>query len=222
MTMRTFYLFRKTYGIVFFIPKNFFQEYFPKLHHFPRYLCITSEGPSQNERRPKGLQDQNEYLSYLVETYGDMVYRIAVTRVRSPQDAEDIVQQVFMKLVKNIDSLESEEHVKAWLIRVAVNEGKSLFSSSWRRRVLSIEDLGAAGELSVRQPEVRESNRIMDAVFRLPEKYRVVVHLFYYHDLSTDEIAKVLGRSNHTVRSQLSRAREKMRSDLKEVFDDVR
>ena len=134
----------------------------------------------------------------------------------------DIVQQVFMKLVKNIDNLESEEHVKAWLIRVAVNEGKSLFSSSWRRRVLSIEDLGAAGELSVRQPEVRESNRIMDAVFRLPEKYRVVVHLFYYHDLSTDEIAKVLGRSNHTVRSQLSRAREKMRTDLKEVFDDVR
>lgn len=67
------------------------------------------------------MHNQNEYLTYLVETYGDMVYRLAITRVRNPHDAEDIVQKVFLKLVKHIDHLESEEHVKAWLIRVTAN-----------------------------------------------------------------------------------------------------
>lgn len=167
------------------------------------------------------LQDQNEYLTYLVETYGDMVYRLALARVRNPHDAEDIVQQVFLKLVKNIDRLETEEHVKAWLIKVTVNEGKSLFSSAWKRHTASIEESGEADELSLEPQDIRETSDILQAVFRLPERYRVVVHLYYYHDLSTEEIAKLLGRSNHTVRSQLSRGREKMRRDLKEVFEDV-
>jgi len=167
------------------------------------------------------LDDQNEYLTYLVETYGDMVYRLALTRVKNPHDAEDIVQQVFLKLVKNIDRLESEEHVKAWLIKVTVNEGKSLFSSAWRRHTASLEDSTEAEELAVAPQDIREPNDLLTAVFRLPEKYRIVIHLFYYHDLSTQEIAKCLGRSDHTVRSQLSRGREKMRKDLKEVFEDV-
>jgi RNA polymerase sigma-70 factor (ECF subfamily) len=167
------------------------------------------------------LQDQNEYLTYLVETYGDMVYRLALTRVRNPHDAQDIVQQVFLKLVKNIDRLESEEHVKAWLIKVTSNEGKSLFSSAWRRHTASLEESSDVDELSVEPPELYETNDLMKAVFRLPEKYRIVIHLFYYQDLSTEEISKVLGRTNHTVRSQLSRGRDRMRKELKEVFEDV-
>lgn len=195
----------------------FFSEI---LHHFPELPSIPDEGPS-HERRPQGLSNQNEYLTYLVETYGDMVYRLAMARVKNPHDAEDIVQQVFLKLVKHIDQLESEEHVKAWLIKVTINEGKSLFSSAWRRRTLSLEDSDPADEPSEEPQEIGETNDIVNAVFRLPEKYRVVIHLFYYQDLPTEEIGKILGRSNHTVRSQLSRAREKMRKDLKEVFDDV-
>ena len=167
------------------------------------------------------MQDQNEYLTYLVETYGDMVYRLALTRVRNLHDAEDIVQQVFMKLVKNIDRLESEEHVKAWLIKVTVNEGKSLFSSAWRQHTFSLDETFEKREISVAPQDVRETSDILKAIFRLPEKYRTVIHLFYYNDLSTEEIAKCLGRPNHTVRSQLSRGREKMKKDLKEVFEDV-
>jgi len=167
------------------------------------------------------LQDQNEYLTYLVETYGDMVYRLAMARVRNPHDAQDIVQQVFLKLVSNIEKLESEEHVKAWLIKVTTNEGKSLFSTAWRRHTASLEETAEVEDISAPPQEIEETNDILKAVYCLPEKYRVVVHLFYYHDLSTEEIAKILGRSNHTVRSQLSRAREKMRKDLKGVFEDV-
>ncbi len=167
------------------------------------------------------MQDQNEYLTYLVNTYGDMVYRLAMARVRNPHDAQDIVQQVFLKLVCNIEKLESEEHVKAWLITVTVNEGKSLFSTAWRRHTASLEENAEAQDLSAPSQEIEETNDILKAVNCLPEKYRVVIHLFYYHDLSTEEIAKILGRSNHTVRSQLSRAREKMRKDLKGVFEDV-
>ncbi len=167
------------------------------------------------------MQDQNEYLTYLVETYGDMVYRLALTRVRNPHDAEDIVQQVFLKLVKNIEGLESEEHVKAWLIKVTINEGKSLFSSAWKKHTASLEESGDVDELSVAPPELVETNDLMKAVFRLPEKYRIVIHLFYYQELSTEEISKCLGRTNHTVRSQLSRGRERMRKELKEVFEDV-
>lgn len=150
-----------------------------------------------------------------------MVYRLAMARVRNPHDAQDIVQQVFLKLVCNIEKLESEEHVKAWLITVTVNEGKSLFSTAWRRHTASLEENAEAQDLSAPSQEIEETNDILKAVNCLPEKYRVVIHLFYYHDLSTEEIAKILGRSNHTVRSQLSRAREKMRKDLKGVFEDV-
>lgn len=164
------------------------------------------------------MHNQNEYLTYLVETYGDMVYRLAITRVRNPHDAEDIVQKVFLKLVKHIDHLESEEHVKAWLIRVTANEGKSLFTSAWRKRIVSLED---TGDVSVQPQDVPDSFHIFDTLSRLPEKYRVVIHLFYYHDLSTEEIAKILCRSNHTVRSQLSRGRERLRKELKGVFEDV-
>ena len=167
------------------------------------------------------MQDQNEYLTYLVETYGDMVYRLALTRVRNRQDAEDIVQSVFLKLMKNIDRLESEEHVKAWLIKVTANEGKSLFSSGWRKHTFSLDDKSEIEDISVQPREVPEQNDVLKAVFRLPERYRIVIHLFYYHDFSTEEIAQMLGRSNHTVRSQLSRGREKMRKDLKGVFEDV-
>jgi len=182
---------------------------------------LVVKGPSHTREETARLQDQNEYLTYLVETYGDMVYRLAMTRVRNPHDAQDIVQQVFLKLVKNVDRLESEEHVKAWLIKVTVNEGKSLFSSAWKRHHASLDDSGIADSLAVAPQEIKETNDLLKVVFRLPEKYRVVIHLFYYYDLSTEEIAKYLGRPNHTVRSQLSRAREKMRKDLKEVFEDV-
>lgn len=187
-------------------------------------LCCTVlqvKGPLQEREETERLQDQNEYLTYLVNTYGDMVYRLAMARVRNPHDAQDIVQQVFLKLVCNIEKLESEEHVKAWLITVTVNEGKSLFSTAWRRHTASLEENAEAQDLSAPSQEIEETNDILKAVNCLPEKYRVVIHLFYYHDLSTEEIAKILGRSNHTVRSQLSRAREKMRKDLKGVFEDV-
>jgi len=179
------------------------------------------KGPSQFREETARLQDQNEYLTYCVETYGDMVYRLAMTRVKNQHDAEDIVQQVFLKLVKNIDSLKSEDHVKAWLIKVTLNEGKSLFSSAWRRHTASLEESGEAEDISVAPQDIKETSDLLKVVMSLPEKYRIVIHLFYYHDLSTDEIAKLLGRSNHTVRSQLSRGREKMRKDLKEVFEDV-
>lgn len=168
------------------------------------------------------MHDQNEYLTYLVETYGDMVYRLALARTADVHDAEDVVQQVFLKLVKHIDKLESEEHVKAWLIKVTINEGKSLFTSAWRRHTLSLDDPDYSGkEPSVMPVTKGENSDILEAVLRLPEKYRVVIHLFYYQDLATREIAKLLGRPDHTVRSQLSRARDMMRKDLKEVFENV-
>jgi len=169
------------------------------------------KGPSHFREETAGLQDQNEYLTYLVETYGDMVYRLALTRVKNRHDAEDIVQQVFLKLVKNIDRLESEEHVKAWLIKVTVNEGKSLFSSAWRRHTASLEQSGEAEGLAVVPRDIRETSDVLKAVFGLPEKYRIVIHLFYFQDLSTEEIAKYLGRSSLTVRSLLSGGRDKLR-----------
>lgn len=165
------------------------------------------------------MQDRRERITYLVETYSDMVYRLAVTRVRNPHDAEDIVQKVFFKLIKHIDSLETEEHVKAWLIHVTVNEGKKLFSSAWKRRIVSLED---TTNFCVQPREIVDSQKLMESIFHLPEKYRIVIHLYYFHELSTEEIARILGRSSNTVRSQLTRAREKMRQELKEVFDDVR
>ena len=138
--------------------------------------------------------------------HSDMVYRLAFARVKNKYDADDILQEVFLRFIKHKDKVENDEHLKALLIRITINCSKSMLSSSWFKRTEPLSE-----HLSVSDPDFDT----LDAVLRLPQKYRTVIHLYYYVGYSTDEIAKILKSKPSTVKSQLHRARQKLKLDLK-------
>lgn len=157
-----------------------------------------------------------ENTELVVRRYADMVYRLAFARTGNRHDADEIFQEVFLRYIKKNPVFESEEHRKAWLIRVAVNCSKKLWGSPWKRRT---EPLEAAGSLENAAEWQEEDSRLHGELCRLPEKYREVIHLFYYEDMSLEEISRALNRKNSTVRTQLTRARAMLRDILKEDSD---
>lgn len=151
----------------------------------------------------------NNDLDTLFVTYGDMIYRLALVRTRNAADAEDVVQEVFLRCLRNNPSFDSAEHQKAWLIKVTVNCTKSLLGSAFRRHAVP-ED--AAGELVADAQDADPT--VYDAVLKLPEKYRTAIHLFYYEDCSVKEIASMMRTSESTVKSWLHRARGMLKETL--------
>lgn len=148
-------------------------------------------------------------IDEVVNKYADMVYRIAVTQMKNTHDAQDIFQEVFLRLVKHMDTIESEEHLKAWLIRVTLNCSKTNLTSAWRRHTQSIEE--QTEEIAF---ETEEQSDLYEHLQKLPKKYRTVLYLFYYEELSIKEICQVTGQKEPTVKSQLSRARTMLRTEL--------
>lgn len=142
--------------------------------------------------------------------YGNMIYRLAFSRVQNKMDAEDITQEVFMKYIRYKEQFVNEEHIKAWLLKVTLNSSKSLFSSAWRRHYASLEEALSSGV------QMEEKSEVYYAVMQLPEKYRIVIQLYYYQELSVAEISKITGKKETTIRSQLKRARAKLQQMLKE------
>lgn len=145
-----------------------------------------------------------------VEDHRDVVFRIALTYLRDRADADDVAQDVFLKLLKSDAQFESWEHLRRWLIRVTINECKSLFRKPWRR-VEDIENL--AESLSTAQDETKA---VLSDVMRLPERFRVPIVLYYYLGFSTSEIAELLHVPAATVRTRLARGRSKLKFILEE------
>lgn len=139
--------------------------------------------------------------------YADMVYRLALLMVKNKMDADDIFQEVFIKFSKAHDSLKSEEHIKAWLVRVTINQCKNFFRLYWNRNHVSIHGM----EIPVEDPVKRE---IIGYVIKLPEKYKVVIYLYYYLGYSTEEIAAIVNTRSATIRTRLKRAREMLKNHL--------
>lgn len=148
---------------------------------------------------------QREVLA-LYEQHRDMVYRLALAALRSPQDAEDVVQDVFLKLIDGRHPPESGKE-RPWLIKVTVNACRDLMRSPWRRKQEPLE------EIPFQQPE---EMGLYEALMSLPGKYRVVIHLHYYEGYTGAEIARILRLSPSAVSMRLSRARTLLRSKLKE------
>lgn len=146
-----------------------------------------------------------------VEAYGNMVFRAAFGLVKNHQDAEDIAQEVFLNLVRTNPQFESAEHQKAWLLRCTLNRCNSHFRSAWHRHTTALEE-----NLSV--PFTPEESGVLDAVGKLPLKYRQVIYLHYIEGYSTLEIAQLLNRNQNTILSQLSRARSCLKNTLKGDF----
>ena len=150
-----------------------------------------------------------------VRRYADMVYRLAVLNTRNRYEAEDVFQEVFMKLFRHKEGICNEEHLKAWLIRVTVNQCKSLAVTVWNKRRVSMESVAEQGEEM--QADEGESE-VYEAVKKLPPKYREVIHLFYYEELQIREIAAVLERNEATIKTQLARGRQMLEKMLKGAF----
>lgn len=150
----------------------------------------------------------------LLDMYSGTVYRIAYARTRNRQDAEDITQDVFLKYISANKQFDSEEHRKAWLLRVAVNCSNDFVKSAHYRHRADFDEMPENGvEPSYELPEKSE---VWYAVQALPEKYRIPIHLFYYEDMSIAQIAAITNERESTVRSQLTRARKMLKEILKE------
>lgn len=148
----------------------------------------------------------------LARQYAPAVYRLAYARTGNRADAEDVMQEVFLRLVKAGPDFDSEEHAKAWLLRVASNCANDLFRLPWRRREEPLDE-------NLSAPERPEEGSVTQAVLSLPARYRIPIHLYYYEGYSVAEIARILGRSEGTVKSRLFRARDLLRNQLREEED---
>ena len=157
-----------------------------------------------------------EVTDEVVRHYSPMIYRIALTKTKSSHDADDIFQEVFLKLVMRDKPFETEEHRKAWLIRVTINCCNSHFVAPWRKNVTSMEDvmLEQIPDDEVIPGQEEERVDVYAEVLKLPEQMREVVLLFYYEDMSIREIAETVGTSEVNVKKRLSRARQKLRLEL--------
>ena len=151
----------------------------------------------------------------LVERWGDSLYRAAFAVCRNPQDAEDVVQETLLAYYRSDKEFDSDEHIRAWLIRVALNKAKNATICFWRRNRRSLEDYMESLTF-----EADSDRELLDAVLRLPERYRIVLHLFYYEDYSIKELAALLKLSEGAVKSRLSRARGMLRGQLTEGWQD--
>lgn len=155
--------------------------------------------------------DVNDMIQASLEKYSGMVIRIAFQNLKSRADAEDIAQEVFLKLMISRPDFESDTHEKAWVIRVTVNLCRDFLKSAWFRKRTVLED-------SI--PQKDKNNEVLDAVMRLPVKFRNVIYLHYYEDMSVAQIADILQQKENTVSSWLYRARGQLRESLAGGFDD--
>lgn len=150
-----------------------------------------------------------------VERYADRLYRLAFSYCRNRADAEDVVQDTFLKLLRHPRDFRDESHLRAWLIRVTANGCKDLLRAPWRRRCCSLEE---AAEPATLMPEESE---LLSAVLALPAKYRGVIHLYYYEDYSVREIAALLELSETAVQTRLLRARQRLKKELGGIWNDA-
>lgn len=149
----------------------------------------------------------NDCVEDIVNKYSKTVYKLAFARTRNKDDAEDIFQDVFLIYIRKRPAFASEEHEKAWFIRVTINCSKTFWSSLKKKSLEILDEDIPSGET----PE-----EIMEEYLeKLPIDYRTVIHLFYYENMSTTEISNILDKKESTVRMQLTRARRLLKDFMK-------
>lgn len=143
-------------------------------------------------------------IERVMTEYSDMVYRLAYARTKNKYDAEDVLQEVFLRYLRRKPEFEGSEHEKAWFLRVTINCSKNLFASFTKNKTVSfLENLiGITDEEKV----------LGEFLAKLPVKYRTVIHLFYYEDFKISEISKLLDLKESTVKMQLTRARRLLKA----------
>lgn len=154
----------------------------------------------------------NSEIKEVIEKYESMVYKLALARTKNQADADDVFQEVFFKYFQSNLEFKSEEHKRAWLIRVTINCSNNIFNSAWFKRTIQLDENIEFND---------EEREVYYSVLQLPLKYRTVIHLYYYEKLSITEISNILKVRESTIRSQLSRARNMLKNDLKGEYNSV-
>lgn len=148
-----------------------------------------------------------------VDTYADSVYRVAYSYTYTRADSEDVLQNVFLKLFQSKQCFSDEEHLKRWLLRVTINECHNLHRSFWKRRIHLAE---------IEKPErdfmSDDEIDLHNALLKLPGKYRIIIHMYYYEGYKTKEISELLQIKEATVRTRLARGRDRLKELLKEEW----
>lgn len=160
------------------------------------------------------MNNRQTEFENIIRKYGDNIYRIALVHTQNEMDAQDIVQEVFMKYAKNYKSIQSDEHLKAWLIRVTINLCTDLKRSAWSKNKAEFTE----ENLPAKEFETNESD-VYSAVMKLPEKYKSAIHLFYYEGYSIKEIGQLTDQSESAVKTQLSRARTMLKETLEGEYE---
>ena len=193
------------------------------MKHFDSYdaSCDNDALTKDIDRHiPKGSPPDlpAEPTDEVVRYYSQMVYRIALTKTQSSHDADDIFQEVFLKLVMNEKPFDSEEHRKAWLIRVTINCCNSHFTMPWRKNVDSLDDaiLSQIPAEDRTEESLWEGPDLYAEVLKLPQNMREVILLYYYEEMSIREISLILQTTEVNVKKRLSRARQKLKLELTE------
>lgn len=199
------------------------QEYpglsFPELlYGLFRFLVHTLITPFKDANKETAAQQTvnraavNEQAERMLNDYGNAVLRLAYSYLHNMADAEEVLQDTLVQFLKTAPALESKEHEKAWLLHVAANLSKNRikYNAVWQTDEL-MEELTAQ--------ERDDLSFVWEAVKALPEKYREVVHLFYHEGYPTAQIARILNMKETTVRSNLARGRERLKTVLKEAYD---
>lgn len=162
------------------------------------------------ERASKELIDMNttQRAEYLAHTYADAILRLSYTYLKNTQDAQDICQTVFVRLLTEQREFESPAHERSYILRMAANACKDILKSPWRKRTLPMESAYDAAA-----PEAPDSE-VLDAVNSLPPHYRAVIYLYYYEGYQAAEIGQILGVPTATVHTRLARGRAKLKAML--------
>lgn len=161
------------------------------------------------------MEFTQEYVSGLVEKYSDMILRIAYTYLKSKTDAEEVMQDVFLQIIDKRPDFQDATHEKSWIIRTTINLCKNTLNRFWNKHKLPIDEAVTAAGYDTYQLD----NSVFQAVMSLSEQYRIAIYMFYYEGYSALEIAHILKKSDAAVRTLLHRARNKLKSMLKEEYD---
>ncbi len=151
---------------------------------------------------------ENERARELVDRYADTILRLSYTYLKNTHDAQDICQDVLVKLLAEPRTFECPDHERAWVLRVTANACKDLLKSAWRKRTCGLNE-----SLEVPAPEA-EDGTVLAAVNALPPRYRAVIYLYYYEGYQAAEIGQILGIPTATVHTRLARGRERLKLEL--------
>ena len=151
--------------------------------------------------------NQRDFEKYYNMFFDDL-FRYVLTIVKNEEDTKDILQETFIKLFKSNDVFASDQHVKSWLLKVSRNASTNIFRHWYTNKRIEVTDFSSF------QSDLNDDHKVLQEVFDLPLKYRQVIYLHYYEGYSIKEVSGLLNKNESTIKTQLSRARERLKGVL--------